>query len=79
MTATKQVVIDQEICQGHGKCYLFVPEVFEVADDYGHARAHTSPDDEDTALKTRVDNAIRSCPEDAIRWRKSRDSEGARP
>jgi ferredoxin len=87
MTATKQVVIDQEICQGHGKCYLFVPEVFAVADDYGHGKAFTSPDDEDTTLKTRVDNAIRNCPEDAIRWRPrnstneadARDSQGARP
>ena len=77
MTATKQVVIDPEICQGHGKCYLFVPEVFEVADDYGHGRAFTTPDDEDAALVTRVDNAIRSCPEDAIRWRPSKTPKGA--
>ena len=71
MTATKQVVIDQEICQGHGKCYLFVPEVFEVGDDYGHAAVHGTVDDADDALRKRVDNAIRSCPEDAIGWRKS--------
>jgi ferredoxin len=79
MTATKMVVVDQTLCQGHGKCYLFVPEVFEVADDYGHARAHAIVDDDDAALRTRVNNAIRSCPEDAISWRKSHhhEAEGA--
>jgi ferredoxin len=71
MTASRQVVIDQEICQGHGKCYLFVPEVFEVADDYGHGRAYRSPDDADAPLRSRVEAAIRNCPEDAIAWRKS--------
>jgi ferredoxin len=68
---TKKVVVDQELCQGHGKCYLFVPEVFRVADDYGHGVAFATVDDADAALRSRVNNAIRSCPEDAIGWSKS--------
>jgi ferredoxin len=76
---TMEAVVDQSLCQGHGKCYLFVPEVFEVADDYGHAGTHATVPADDTALRTRVNNAIRGCPEDAIGWRKSqsRDPEGA--
>jgi ferredoxin len=76
---TMEAVVDQSLCQGHGKCYLFVPEVFACADDYGHSTVIAAVDAADTALRTKVANAIRSCPEDAISWRKSvrPDSRGA--
>ncbi len=70
MTATdsKRVAIDLTLCEGHGRCYLLVPEVFESGDDYGHARVHTAVDPADAALRKKVGNAIKSCPEDALSW-----------
>lgn len=74
----KTVAVDLALCEGHGRCYLLVPEVFEPGDDYGHARVHTAVDAEDSALRTKVNNAIRSCPEDALSWAASVDRpEGA--
>ncbi len=31
-----RVTVDQEKCQGHGRCYALAPELFE-SDDYGNA------------------------------------------
>jgi ferredoxin len=73
-----QVDIDLTLCQGHGRCYLLVPEVFEPGDDYGHARVHSAVDPGNAALRTKVGNAIKSCPEDALSWKKAVDRpEGA--
>ena len=79
MSESVEAVVDQTLCQGHGKCYLFVPEVFACADDYGHSQVIAAVDAADTALRAKVSNAIRSCPEDAISWRSSvrPDPEGA--
>ena len=70
-TETMEAVVDQSLCQGHGKCYLFVPEVFACADDYGRSKVIATVDAADASLRSKVNNAIRSCPEDAISWRKS--------
>lgn len=73
-----KVDVDLTICQGHGRCYLLVPEVFEPADDYGHARAYADVDVADAALRTKVGNAIKSCPEYALSWKESVErTEGA--
>lgn len=58
-----QVTIDAGKCQGHGRCCLLAPEVFEVDDEgYGHV---TSPDVPEGRLDE-VSRAISSCPEGAI-------------
>ena len=31
-----KVRVDQEKCQGHGRCYALAPDLFE-SDDYGNA------------------------------------------
>ena len=60
-----KVHVDQDVCQGHGRCYAVAPDVFEP-DDIGNgvergdgtvARAHES--------NARL--AVANCPEDAIR------------
>jgi ferredoxin len=33
-----RVRVDQDKCQGHSRCYLLAPELFDV-DDYGQAHA----------------------------------------
>ena len=58
-----KVVIDTELCHGHGRCYMLAPDVFEP-DDRGHGvvtRAEI-PDD----LRKQAELAAANCPERAI-------------
>jgi ferredoxin len=58
-----KAVIDGEKCQGHGRCALIVPTVFDV-DDYGTGLVlvdEVSQEDEDE-----VREAVLCCPEQAI-------------
>ncbi|WP_344601257.1 ferredoxin [Sporichthya brevicatena] len=58
-----KVDIDREKCAGHGRCYVFAPDVFEP-DDEGYAVAiNKTPGerDRDAVLK-----AQRNCPEQAV-------------
>lgn len=59
-----RVVYDREACQGHNRCYLLAPEVFDV-DDEGYAilriEGEVPPELEDKA-RLAADN----CPEYAI-------------
>lgn len=59
-----KVFVDAEKCQGHLRCALLVPEVFEP-DDMGHA----VPRDElvPPGLEDRIEQAVDNCPEQAIR------------
>lgn len=62
-----KVSIDQQRCQGHGRCYLLSPDLFEPEDDYGHAMvilAGAATDD--SAVEEQLENAARSCPESAV-------------
>ena len=59
-----RVTIDTERCQGHGRCYDLVPELFG-ADDEGYATVEgdgTVP--EGLAVKARL--AAANCPESAV-------------
>jgi ferredoxin len=58
-----RVRLDEEACQGHGRCYTLAPAVFD-ADDVGHCVVLTeqvAPEHEDAARQG-VDN----CPEHAL-------------
>lgn len=58
-----RVVLDAELCQGHGRCYSLAPDLFD-ADDLGHCRLlvdHVPAGREDDA-RSGVDN----CPERAL-------------
>jgi ferredoxin len=62
-----RVSIDKHRCQGHGRCYLIAPDVFEPEDDYGHSMLSVAADAlADPEVREQVDNAARSCPESAI-------------
>ncbi len=59
-----RIVVDPEICTGHGRCYALAPGLFE-ADDDGYCATRDleiEPDREDEARL-----GVASCPEGAIR------------
>jgi ferredoxin len=60
-----KVHVDQEICQGHGRCYAVAPDVFEP-DDIGNGVERNGgdvPPEHQAAARL----AVANCPEDAIR------------
>ena len=58
-----QVRLDQERCQGHGRCYVLAPVVFECdVDGRGLVIAETVPRVLAESARLGSDN----CPEDAI-------------
>ncbi|HEX5367410.1 MAG TPA: ferredoxin [Acidimicrobiales bacterium] len=59
-----RVHVDQEKCQGHNRCVVVAPDLFEV-DDYGTASEIGDgivPPDREEAARLAVDN----CPEYAV-------------
>lgn len=62
-----KVVVNADMCEGHGKCQQAAPEVFKLGDDDVSV---VLVDDVPAALKGKVDRAIRLCPRQAISWMK---------
>jgi ferredoxin len=60
---TMHVSIDLAKCQGHGRCAILAPEVFDV-DDLGKAKVIANPVPEEA--RAAVAEAVFSCPEGAI-------------
>jgi len=60
-----KVVVDYDLCEGHGKCEMNAPEVFEVGED---DQSHVLLDDIGEELRPQVERAIRLCPRQAIAW-----------
>ena len=60
---TYRVVVDRDLCQGHGVCESEAPEVFSVSKK-GEltVRDETPPD----ALRPKVEAAVRYCPTHAL-------------
>jgi len=59
-----RVHVDEERCQGHGRCYATAPEVF-IPDELGNGReAGDGTVPEELEGKTRL--AVANCPEQAI-------------
>jgi ferredoxin len=58
-----RVIIDGNKCQGHGRCMLVAPEIFDL-DDAGLAYAlmETVPPE----LRPGAEEAVFTCPENAI-------------
>lgn len=59
-----RVAVDPELCQGHNRCHVLAPELFDV-DDLGFALVR---DDGTVAenLRERARAAMDNCPEYAI-------------
>jgi ferredoxin len=58
-----KVVVDASRCQGHARCYMTCPDVFEI-DDQGQSRVKV--DIVPTYLEERARRAVEACPESAI-------------
>jgi ferredoxin len=61
-----KVQLDHDLCEGHGKCALAAPEVFEFRES--EDQSYVKLDDIPEALREKVDRAIRLCPRQAISW-----------
>jgi ferredoxin len=59
-----RVTVDDELCQGHARCWDLCPEVFSL-DEEGHAVVPVA--EVPAELEARVATAAANCPERAIR------------
>ena len=58
-----KVTVDHDRCEGHGKCEMSAPEVFELRDD---DLSYVKLDEIPESLRDKVERAIRLCPRQAI-------------
>lgn len=58
-----RIILDDDVCTGHGRCYALAPDVFD-ADDQGHCviKVDDIPDHEQAAAQV----AVANCPEVAL-------------
>ncbi|MDH3755475.1 MAG: ferredoxin [Acidimicrobiia bacterium] len=59
-----QIRVDPDKCQGHNRCYMLAPELFDV-DDYGYA-SHIGDGDVPGELEDKARLTRDNCPEHAI-------------
>jgi ferredoxin len=59
-----RIIYDRDACQGHNRCYLLAPELFDV-DDEGYAILRVTGD-VPAELERKAQLAIDNCPEYAI-------------
>lgn len=58
-----RILLDEERCSGHGRCYTLVPELFD-ADEQGHGVVLVDTVSDEQVEKAR--SAVLNCPEQAI-------------
>jgi sterol 14-demethylase len=58
-----RIVIDRDLCQGHGVCESESPELFEVGADRKVVVLQEHPDDD---LRKSAEMAVKYCPTHAI-------------
>ena len=62
-----RVVVDRELCQGHGVCVGEAPEVFRVVERAGdYAQVEILLESPPEALRAQVEAAVRYCPNRAL-------------
>ena len=59
-----RIRVDTELCQGHGRCYMLAPDLFE-ADDDGYSQP-TGDRAVPSELADQARRAFMNCPEDAV-------------
>ncbi len=59
-----KIAVNQDVCEGHNRCYSLAPELFDV-DDYGTATALNDGVVGDDMVE-KANLAIANCPEHAI-------------
>lgn len=59
-----RIRIDQERCQGHGRCYSLAPELVE-SDDIGNGR-ELNDGIVPAGMEDQARKAMANCPEDAV-------------
>ncbi|MGC8720468.1 MAG: ferredoxin [Thermodesulforhabdaceae bacterium] len=62
----RRVYLDEECCVGCGTCAELCPDVFELDEEAEKARLLKVEDVDENC----VEEAIASCPEECISWRK---------
>ena len=60
---TWRIVVDRDLCQGHGVCESEAPEVFEVSKERSVVVLDESPAD---AQRKAVEAAVKYCPTHAL-------------
>lgn len=60
---TWRVVVDRDLCQGHGVCESEAPDVFEVSKQGELTITRDSPGDE---VRKAVEQAVKYCPTHAL-------------
>lgn len=58
-----RIVVDMDLCQGHGVCESEAPEVFEVDRDRKVRVLDPSPDE---SQRSQLDLAVKYCPTHAL-------------
>ncbi len=58
-----RIVLDSDLCTGHGRCYSLAPELFD-ADDEGHSVVLATEVPE--GLESQAWLAVQNCPERCI-------------
>ena len=59
-----RVEVNHDLCEGHGKCEMSAPEVFELRDD---DLSYVKLDPVPVELEEKVQRAFRLCPRQAVR------------
>jgi ferredoxin len=57
--------LDEDACEGHGRCYAIAPDVFD-ADDQGHCVLRFVDEPVPSPLAGRARHAVANCPEKAL-------------
>ena len=58
-----RIVVDRDLCQGHGVCESEAPDVFEVGKDHQVVVVDPTPPEGQRAV---IDAAVRFCPTHAL-------------